>query len=119
MKALRQLRTEIVRNPENKKAIISQFLNDYPSLDECALVAIIQDLKWSAIVSILHLYIEEKESRSVYDIVVNNDASLFDFEGETYQYLGKEDGVAKFKKLGSPDIIKPPFELTDKVTRIF
>lgn len=83
------------------------------------LVILVKDLRWSSIAIILNLYIDGKDSTTVNDIVNENDSCVFEFNHDSYQYLGKEDGVAKFKKLGSPDIIKPPFELTDKVTRIF
>lgn len=83
------------------------------------LVMAIQDMRWSSISAIIGMYLDEMDSRSVYDIIKSGDVAMFDFQGETYQLAGIEDGSPKFRKFGSVEIISPPFRLEDKVTRIF
>lgn len=79
----------------------------------------ISDLRSTIIVSMIQDYIREREIFTVEDIIKNHTSCMFEFNNETY-VICEEDGIFKFRTLGSPKIISnPPFGLQDVVRRLF
>lgn len=122
MKNLKLLLDEL-RKSRSDRQLIDSLLFDYLLNEEdhsaFNLVSSIRKINTSTIIKIIDSYLDDVYLPTVQEIIKDGQYSLFEFEGATYRLSAIVDGSPMFTKLGSIDVIKPPFTLNDRVKRCF
>ena len=121
MENLKKLRNELRRNqvhPSIQALLVKTYL-ETNSDKEAQFVGLIKDMRLPALLRMIDTYIDEMDFVTVEDLIKSQDMCIFEWQHETYQLAGVENGVAKFRKLGSAEIVTPPFGPSDRITRIF
>lgn len=121
MSSLRKLQTNLKRalNDEEKSALIYNYLLDETNQKHVSFIESIRDLGLTPVKMLVDIYADETECSTIEDLISSGRHIMFEWSNELYFFAGIENGVAKFTKGTNPEIINPPFALTDKVKRLF
>ena len=117
---LRQLLKQL-KESRYQPEVFKHHINDYiySKHEKHDFVLSVSNLEPFSIIKMIEAYSRENSRVTVQDIIDDGAEVMFEFDNETYIIVGKENDQVKFRKIGSLEIIDPPFKMDDTVKRLF
>lgn len=122
MKLLRSLHEELKKakfDQQQFDSVVFNYLLNEEDHSLFNLVSSVKKLRPLTAFKIIDIYLDEVYQPTVEELIKEGHHTVFEFNDVTYRFSAMLEGSPVFTRLGSLDVIQPPFKLSDKVKRCF